>query len=164
MTNPTSRDTPLLTYPEPPAKLRKRLTLGAALAVLGPGLTRDEVPNRIAAALVRPAQDDGWRVCALGRTRAGLLAYVDDVRAVRSAGKLRTCDAAVEAAGPSYQRLIGPACRRFGLVLALPAKHPGALFADQPIASVPEFLVAGAEGRGWMTTESAPLCKQSGTG
>ncbi|MGH9263530.1 MAG: glycosyltransferase family 39 protein [Acidimicrobiales bacterium] len=126
----------------------------AQLAILGPPLARDEVPNRIAAGYVRAGQRDGRQVCALGRTRAGLLAYVDDVRVIRTVPELPTCEMAVEAAGPTKEPLMGPACDRFAYVLALPARHRGAVFADQPLAPVAEH-----EAEAWRTTAEAPVCQ-----
>jgi hypothetical protein len=128
------------------------------LAALGPNLVRSEVPNRIAAAFVRASQDHGSRVCALGRTRAGLLAYVDDVRVIRTPAELATCDVAVEAAGPLEQPLERPACERFAFVLTLPARHPGAVFADRPVPAVAELLDDGGYESAWMPTGSAPSC------
>lgn len=127
----------------------------AQLAVLGPPLARDEVANRIAAGYVRGAQQGGRQVCALGRTRAGLLAYVEDVRVIRAVPELPTCEIAVEAAGPTKEPLMGPACDRFAYVLPLPARHGGALFADQPQAPVPEHRAPHR----WRTTAEALLCR-----
>lgn len=118
------------------------------LAVLGRDLTRDEVPNRVAAAYVRAGQQRGEAVCALGRTRAGLLAYVDDVRVVWDGPELAGCDIAVEAAGPKAQPLIAPACGRYAYVRVLDAKYPGAIFAERPL-----------DGQGWVSTASAPRCR-----
>lgn len=120
----------------------------ANLAVLGPDLAADEVPNRTAAAVVLSAQATGHDVCALGRTRAGLLAYVDDVRVVWDPLDLPDCDVAVEAAGPRAQPLLDPACRRFPWVRVLPAKHPGAAFADHRL---------DGEG-GWQRSATAGIC------
>ncbi len=137
--------------------------IAVQLAVLAPDLTKSEVPNRIAGAFVQAAQREGLEACALGRTRAGLLAYVDDVRVIRTAGELAACEIAVEAAGPLRQPLNGPACQRFALVLTLPAKHPGAIFADHPLRPVPELIEERAQaGAGdWIATRSAPLCATS---
>ena len=131
------------------------------LAVLGPAMHRSEVPNRIAAAFVRQAQGENRAVCALGRTRAGLLAYVDDVRVVRDARELPFCDVAVEAAGPAREPLLDAACRRFAFVLPLPARHPGAVFADQPLPLVAELLeeAPDADAIRWARTASAPSCR-----
>ena len=127
------------------------------LLVLGPQLPRDEVPNRIAAGFVRAAQGDGQAVCALGRTRAGLLAYVEDVRVVRTRAELATCAIAVEAAGPMKEPLLGAACERFAHVRALPARHRGAIFADEPLPPVAELPATGAPP--WAPTGSAPMCR-----
>ena len=131
------------------------------LVVLAPHLTRSEVPNRIAGAFVRASQDAGLEVCALGRTRAGLLAYVDDVRIVRTAAELWTCQVAVEAAGPTPEPLMAPACRRFAWVLTLPARNLGAVFADRPLPPVPELLTESDDGAAedWKPTGAAPLCR-----
>ena len=130
------------------------------LAVLGPSLLRSEVPNRIAGAFVRASQDAGQEVCALGRTRAGLLAYVDDVRVVRSPEELATCEVAVEAAGPTPEPLMQPACRRFAWVLELPARNLGAVFADRPLPPVPELVTEAGDGGipEWTPTRAAALC------
>ena len=129
------------------------LCVAVQLAVLGPHLTRSEVANRIAASFVRASQDAGRQVCALGRTRAGLLAYVDDVRVIRTPEELPTCEVAVEAAGPTPEPLMDPACRRYAWVLTLPARNLGAVFADQPLPSVPELPDGD-----WMPTRTARLC------
>jgi hypothetical protein len=130
------------------------------LAVLAPNLTRSEVSNRIAGAFVRASQDAGREVCALGRTRAGLLAYVDEVRVVRTADALSTCEVAVEAAGPTPEPLMGPACRRFAWVLELPARNRGAVFADRPLPPVPELLIEDEHpAEPWTPTGTAALCQ-----
>ncbi|MGH9277360.1 MAG: hypothetical protein ACRD12_04545 [Acidimicrobiales bacterium] len=124
---------------------------GAGLAVqlvaAAPGLGQSEVANRTAAGFVRAAQARGATACALGRTRAGLLAYVD-IPVQREALGLQPCDVAVEAAGPTPEPLLGAACARFRYVLALPAMDPGALFADAPLSA----------DRGWERTIRSPVC------
>ncbi len=66
----------------------------------------------------------------------------------------------VEAAGPVVEPLLGPACRRLALVLPLPAKHPGAIFADRPLARVAELLEETPDPQAvrWAPTSTAPLC------
>ena len=134
--------------------------LAVQLFVFLPDAARSEVPNRIAAGLVRPAQATGKAVCALNRTRASLLGYAD-VPWVWEAGELPACEVAVEAAGPKPQVLLPAACERFAHVLVLPAKHPGAVFADQPLPLTPEFLAeAPRDARGWEPTAEAALCRR----
>ena len=129
------------------------------------GATRSDVPNRIGAAFIRASQEKGDAACALGRTRAGLLAYVDEVGWAREPAHLAGCDLAVEAAGPRIQPLAGAACERFAYLLTLPAKNPGAVFADQPLPPVPE-LAAEAPARAgeaseWERTSEAALCREA---
>lgn len=133
--------------------------VAAQVIVLVPGLAGSEVPNRIAAGFASGAQADGAAVCALGRTRAGLLAYVD-VPVRWEASELHDCDVAVEAAGPKPQPLLGAACDRFAYVLTLPARHPGAVFADRPLPLVREHVAeAGPDAAGWQPTAASPLCR-----
>ena len=122
--------------------------VAANLVLLAPDLTTDEVPNRTAAAYVRSSQAAGREACALGRTRAGLLAYVGDVRVVWNPLDLPGCEVAVEAAGPRAQPLLEPACRRFAYVRVLPAKHPGAVFTDRPLDALAV----------WQRTSTADVC------
>lgn len=120
--------------------------------------TTSEVPNRMAANFVRHHQDAGRSVCALGRTRASLLVYVDDVQALWNFRRLDGCDVAVEAAGPAPQPLLGAACDRFSHVLVLAAKHPGALFADQPLQGVGEQPSDVGNAARWERTDVAEVC------
>ena len=121
--------------------------------------TASDVPNRTAATFVRHERDAARSVCALGRTRAALLAYVDDVRALWDFDRLRGCDVAVEAAGPTPQPLMGAACDHFPYVLVLPARSRGALFAHQPVT--PAVDPAGDDPLDvlrWEHTDTAEVC------
>ena len=128
------------------------------LVALGPGLTSSEVPNRIAAGFVRAAQREGGSVCALGRSGASLRAYAGEVPVVWDQHDLAGCDLAVEAS-PGPQPLLESACRRFPYVLALPATHPGAVFAHHPRPLAPEFLAeAPSGGSTWERSAGAAAC------
>lgn len=139
---------------------RPRLAYLAAVCValqlvaIVPGLTRDDVPNRIAAGFVREAMRDGVFACGLGRTSLSLRAYVPRLRVVRNPDELRACDVAVDAAW-QIDPLRGSACRRFAYVLHLPAAEAGALFADRPLRMVPEHPVEDAR---WEPTTTAAAC------
>lgn len=134
-------------------------TVLAQLFTVGPWLYASEVPNRIATEYAKAARLDGLHVCALGRTRASLRAYAGELPVVWNPQELAACQVAIEAAGPSRQPLTGAACDRFPYVLSLPARYPGALFADKPV-----ILMRSDEGeelyRGpsWITTSSADIC------
>ena len=138
------------------------LCVAVQLAFYGPDLAKSELPNRIAAGFVRASQNDGLNVCAIGRSRAALLAYVDDVRVIWTPPELKTCDIAVETAGPGPVEypLNRSACQQFAFVLPLPAKAPGAIFAERPLSLAPEFLAEVGQREGWLPTASAPMCTQ----
>lgn len=129
-------------------------SIALQLAVVGPSLGRSEIPNRAAAQLLRQGESAGDRVCAIGRTGPGLLAYVGGVPSVWDATHLANCDLAVEADGPSPDPLLKVACAQFAYVLSLPAQHPGAAFSDRPPPQPRKGPV-----RTWVPTGLAGPCR-----
>ena len=134
----------------------------AQLAALAPWLTVDEAPNRVATPVVRAAQRDNLHVCALGRTRASLLAYVGELPVVWDAPQLAGCDVAVDAAGFGAEPLLAHSCRRYAHAVELPARYGGIALAHQPFdlggAAVEDQPARRLQ---WTRAADARLCREA---
>jgi hypothetical protein len=127
----------------------------AQLVVLTPGLAVDEAPNRVASAPVRAAHLSDLRVCALGRTRASLRAYTDEVPVVWDTAQLAGCDVALDAAGFGDEPLLLSACRLYAHGVELPAKDPGVVLAHQPFPLDPAARLQ------WKPAAETTLCREA---
>jgi hypothetical protein len=94
-----------------------------------PDLGEDQVPNRVAATLIRNAQGSGQRVCAVGSTATGLAAYATGYADVRTPEELTSCDLVVVADGRVDQAMVRTAARVFPYGATLRAEEPGNAFA-----------------------------------
>lgn len=91
-----------------------------------PPLTEDELANRRAAAILRPLQAAGHRVCGLGWSAEAFGPYLD----IQPTDRLDGCEAAAVLVPSAHPELIRQASRRFRSRARLEALTPGIVFSD----------------------------------
>lgn len=91
-----------------------------------PPLTEDELANRRAAAILRPLQAAGHRVCGLGWSAEAFGPYLD----IQPTGRMDGCEAAAVLVPSAHPELIRQASRRFRSRTRVEALTPGIVFSD----------------------------------
>jgi hypothetical protein len=119
------------------------VAVGAEVVTGVPKLGQDQVPNRVAAALIERGQREGLRTCAIRSTATTLAAYAKGFTKITLPDQLATCDLVVAAAGSADSSLVSAAARHFPHSVVLPAQEPGRAFFRDPLPLSTAARIAG---------------------
>jgi hypothetical protein len=109
------------------------VAVGAQLVTRLPELSENQIPNRAAGDIVRDAQREGQRACAVGATATNLAAYAMGYREIYGPDELGSCDVVVAAEGTAGDVLARAAMRAFPFMRTLDAEQPGAALSRRPL-------------------------------